>query len=734
MVCWIWAAVVVTAMALSCLGSAPSVDAAAFGPPTVLVPTWVPNGNVDALTSSGDTIYVGGDFSRWTTPTGAAAVVDRDAGGVDGRWWPVFAGGRVVAAVADGHGGWYVGGDFSVVGGEERAGLVHLRANHTLDRGWDPPRLGAISALFVAEGRVYVSGGSAVTVPAVRPYVVALDRERGRILPWRTSVNGPVDAMLKAGSTVYLGGDFTRIGGKQRAGVAAVDVATATVLPWNPKPQIAPCLGQGLCPYPNTVEISSLALAGSTLFLGGFFDHVGGVRRDLAAAVNLKTGRLLAWNPRLSPNSGENRVSAIVTAGSRVVIAGSFTRASGRSRNGLVIVDSLRGQPTRWTTGVRPPRSVDALVALGRTVYVGGTFDRIAGARRRNAAAIDVRQGRVTRWNPDPAGRVLSLAVTRNSVFLGGEFGGVKGVARNGLAALNAETGELLSWSAKVDGEVQALAIDGKRLYVGGRFTQVDGRRRLQLASFDLASGALTDWSPTATRALFGVLALAVADGTVFVGGEFPKVNGETKGTNFAALDALSGALRPWSVRADDSVYALAVGEGYVYAAGPFTRIGTARRAHLAKIDPADGRITDWSPRIDPCDPATVTVAGSTVYVGGCDAYLAALDANTGAKKAWAPQPERDSFIQRVAERDGTVFVGGDFHALNATPQNAIAAVDAVSGNLLSWDPHVSGFAPVSGYDLPSVDAIAFVGPFTALGGNFMGIMGAPRLGFALLR
>jgi hypothetical protein len=125
------------ALAVSSFASSGVAYGAVPALPGVLVSTWVPDGGVDALLSSGDTIYVGGYFSRWTAATGTAAVVDRGAGVVD-TTWPIFAGGRVVAGAADGHGGWYIGGAFSFVGGAAHQGLAHIQADHTVDSEWAP--------------------------------------------------------------------------------------------------------------------------------------------------------------------------------------------------------------------------------------------------------------------------------------------------------------------------------------------------------------------------------------------------------------------------------------------------------------------------------------------------------------------------------------------------------------------------------------------------------------------
>ena len=173
--------VLAIALAAACAAAArPTATAAQVLDRTI---PWT-NGAVHALAIAGDTLYIGGAFSAVNgTFTGGHAALDPVTGELDRRW--PEAGGSVLACVADGSGGWYVGGTFSSFAGVARAGLAHLRADGSLD-GWNP------------------------------------------------GANGFVTALARIGPVVYAGGAFTTAGGQPRARLAAFDAATGAVLDWNP--------------------------------------------------------------------------------------------------------------------------------------------------------------------------------------------------------------------------------------------------------------------------------------------------------------------------------------------------------------------------------------------------------------------------------------------------------------------------------------------------------------------
>ncbi len=161
---------------------------------------------IDAIARGPDgSIYVGGGFTREQRPTGAGIALTQSGDGASTLPFPQVAG-TIKAVVDDGHGGWYVGGEFDRIGGTVVHNLAHLTVAGAVDTTWTP------------------------------------------------DPNGAVDTLLRPGTRMYVGGEFTVLGGQERSHLAAVDTVTGTVTDFNPKAESA---------------IQSLALWDTTVYAGG---------------------------------------------------------------------------------------------------------------------------------------------------------------------------------------------------------------------------------------------------------------------------------------------------------------------------------------------------------------------------------------------------------------------------------------------------------------------------------
>src|SRR5438128_2712667 len=105
---------------------------------------WITDGTVRATALSGNTLYIGGDFSYVGPNNGGFARLDATSGMVVPGSHHVN--GTVYAVAPDGHGGWFIGGSFEKVGDEPRSNLAHFRSDGTLD-GWNPGADGPVLAL-----------------------------------------------------------------------------------------------------------------------------------------------------------------------------------------------------------------------------------------------------------------------------------------------------------------------------------------------------------------------------------------------------------------------------------------------------------------------------------------------------------------------------------------------------------------------------------------------------------
>jgi hypothetical protein len=130
---------------------------------------------------------------------------------------------------------------------------------------------------------------------------------------------------------------------------------------------------------------------------------------------------------------------------------------------------------------------------------------------------------------------------------------------------------------------------------------------------------------------------------------------------------------------------------------------------------------------------------GNTIYVGGDFAKvgperrvgLAAVDAVTGTLNPW--RADANGWVNALAmSSDDRLFVAGRFDTIADEPRTSLAAVDATTGDLTPWNPVPTGqIGPYPYYGPPRMYAVATLGHDVFVGGNFSGIGGASRIGFA---
>jgi hypothetical protein len=327
----------------------------------------------------------------------------------------------------DGRGGWFLAGSFPSIGGVACRNLAHVDASGKVDRRWCP-----------------------------RP-----DGDR-------------VSLMARTGDTLYVTGDFTRIGGADRHWAAAISVRTGRATSWQ--------AGEAFAGRPFGLQaIDALAAGAGRVFLGNSRRFLGG-SGPIMAALDARTGRALAWNPRLDAKgcSGcDLQVCAIAVAGRSVYVAGDFTHAGGLRRVGLASLDAVTARPTAWQAntdelavqGGDPCSELSwGLATSGRTVYASGGFSRINGVPRYGIAAIDGNAGRLRSWVPTlpgSFGSVSAFAVDSSSAVIAYDFG-VDSI-RFGVRVVDTSTGRSVRWSHEQPCCIWIAGIDGGRVLLGGR-------------------------------------------------------------------------------------------------------------------------------------------------------------------------------------------------------------------------------------------------------------------------
>ena len=431
-------------------------------------------------------------------------------------------------------------------------------------------------------------------------------------------------------------------------------------------------------------------------------------------------------NPALWVTNG--RVLAIVPEGNTIYIGGAFSWV-GPATGGGVPLSAATGelvQPFPEVLGTVYATTPDGAGGW----YIGGRFSAVGGVPRSNLAHI-LADGSVAPWAPSVNDLVLALAVSGSTVYIGGYFTSVGGQTRNYIAALDATTGAATAWDPSAGSRwpcfVTALAVSGSTVYVGGWFTTIGGQTRNRIAALDATTGAATAWNPNANSYLN---VLAVSGNVVYVGGAFDSIGGRAR-NHIAALDATTGIATAWKPDANGIVSDLAVSGSVVYAGGSFGTIGAQARNYIAALDATTGAPTDWDPNPS-ASVRCLAVSGSTVYVGGdfgsiggqARNYIAALDATTGTATAW--NPNASGPVNVLAVSGSTVYAGGSFTGIGGQTRNCIAALDATTGAATAWNPNANG-------SNGSVGDLAVSGGTLYAGGAFWSIGGQARSYIAAL-
>jgi hypothetical protein len=457
----------------------------------------------------------------------------------------------------------YVGGDFTQVGGGNRAGLAAVDVTS-----------GIVQAAFPQVG-----------------------------------IGESVNALLVSGNTLYVGGQFSTIGGVSRHNLAAIQISTGTVIsgfdagPFTTEPNVA---------------VSSLASASGKLYVGGNFDSIGGTAVLSLAVLDPSTGENQEVDFDIKFNLTSGYVSTLTTIGPILYVGGFFTEVANLERYHLAAIDTATDQITPWSVrvakGPENDRLVDVVATDGNDLFVGGNFNTIGAVARNNMASFYVSTGEATDWNPNVSGVVSAIVNHGDHIYIGGDFSQVGGQFRDFIAGFDAE-GDLLPFSPDIFlgafNGVRTLLVDGDYLYAGGAIL-INGTQG-NLARYDLTDGSLTSWNPSP----LGPVNALVKDGsTLYVGGEFTEIGGQLR-NSIAALDINTGNATSWNPDSSNAIYSLAVGPSVVYASGNFSTIGGAERYGLAAIDKTTGLATAWNPNPSSSGTRRVELSDSHLLIGG---------------------------------------------------------------------------------------------------------------------
>ncbi|MGL5809524.1 MAG: hypothetical protein ACRCYQ_06250, partial [Nocardioides sp.] len=321
-----------------------------------------------------------------------------------------------------------------------------------------------------------------------------------------------------------------------------------------------------------------------------------------------------AWVP-------DGPVWAIATTASRIYLGGEFSKltnpVTGASvaRDNLAAIDRSSGDPVAgWapsvvgnsaeldSAGLRTNPAVAALaIGPGDSVFVGGDFASIGGTSQRFAAKVSPGGSVSSAWRPNLDDRVWDFDVRGSRVYVAGRFTKAGGLDRRGVAKLSTTNAAADSgWNARVGGAgaVRAVAVGDGTVYLGGTFERIGTREQSFLASVDAGSGADTGWAP-APQCGSDAVPCRTWDLAVDSSRVYAAIGGEPGGKAVAWATAPRRNAPVWSARTDGDVQAVTVRDGVAYFGGHFgaqvtSTNGTRSRRQFFAANAATGAVLPY--------------------------------------------------------------------------------------------------------------------------------------------
>jgi len=630
--------------------------------------------------------------------------------------------GRAVYTVlAAPDGGFYAGGDFTMIAGQRRQNLAKFKADGSLDTSFNQSGScdGAITSLAVQKnGHLFVGGSFTVFNGTPCHGIVSLNAD-GTLDPAFNVASGPnglVQAIaVQADGRLLIAGAFTQINGVARGNIArlnangSLDTSFDAGSNTGDEVNLIAIQSDGQILFggirygyrgPTTSFLERTDANGTQdtsfrcymssssyyclfyaltvqsngqILVGGDFssyDMASDVTYDNLARLNADGSLDVSFKSDI--NSGIIVCALAVQLDGQILAAGINGQALGVSTqfvrlntNGsLDSTFSIDSGFWRFEYGY-PDSPKLALQADGRVV-VAGTFEKLNGVAAVNLARLTETGALDTSFNSSAqrlAAPALVTALPGGKFLAGGDFTWVNDTACNRIARLNAN-GSLdtaFNPGSGFDAKVEVLAVqaDGKML-VGGRFTTFNGTTRNRIARLNTNGTLDTRFNP-GNAFDNDVTAITVQnDGKILVGGHVNDTNKSPIG-KIVRLNA-NGTIDSTFTAQVGSIASIATivvqADGRIFIGGDFSAADTTPKLSIARLNKNGTIDTSFKADIgDPSDQFACTVKTVTLLADGRSIVSGYWTASYG-------RGEDSYFIYRLkvnGERDTTFNPGEGF-------------------------------------------------------------------------
>jgi hypothetical protein len=631
---------------------------------TTLPLNYSPDGPINSIITKGDTLIVGGNFNHVGKYTGGGALLSPNTDEPD-LLFPKING-TIKSSSSDGNGGFYILGSFfkeSENASESKVRIEHILANNTFNPNFS------------------------------------------------LTLSSPhINHILYHNGILYIGSDVTyTIDGQAVDKLSAINVTTKAIQSWIP----------ALTVSVGNTAVNRIFAKGHSLYIIGNFGEVGGIAREDAAAIQIGTGTVKAWNPR--PN-WVNYISYadMVFYNDKIVIGGSFNNNGQLSvfKHACAIVDTLSGQNFNYlfvAGGLFGNNGeylywgavVSRLQIKDNTLfaYTWGTFDTRVTALNLNIVNLD---------NPPYGSGYLwikyfnviaqpeEMVVIDNSLFLmGSYFEKVYTTNQNndpanferdiiGGAKLDLATGNLQNWFPNPTdwnwNFIWTMSVSNNKIFIGGNFTHLNSHKRVGVYMYNTATETVLPFKidfkleyPSTE-----VNSMKLSGENLYVGGGLSWL--AQRDYSILGFNLNSGNILNWyppNLGFSSQVNAIEVNNQFVFVGGNNLSepAGGLGRINLFAVDKVTGVLNSWSPNPN-FAVLTLSLSHNQLYVGGGFTNIsgqnrnrvASFDISNLSLNNW--NPNSNSAVYAIHPKGGVMWLAGNFSNVGGANRNNIAGVD----------------------------------------------------------
>ncbi|MBP7496842.1 MAG: T9SS type A sorting domain-containing protein [Bacteroidales bacterium] len=608
--------------------------------------------------------------------------------------------------ISDNKKGWYVGGNFTTLGGIATQRIARINEDLSVDTNFIqkiPISYGGvynIYTMFLDDEHLYICTLHKLQVEGKNyDYVIRLNSRTGELdTSWRPNPDAIVRTVKTNDTAIFIGGDFRKVYGKTAYKFAALSKINNDLSGWradalvltdtiqsfvnkieikndniyvggrftskiNNKNTVALCRlnSKGLIDTTFTFnmvswypEVYTMLVKDSLLYFAGHFSlNKDGLQRNHIAAYNIEKNKLAQWNPGdiYYNNLGINSPHWVIANSADTLFVSCFN------------IDSVQHLPIKnlialnTATGIvynnfspKPNATVISMAASNSKLLFSGAFDYLKYQSPTILMGLDLKN---LKWHLPKVinGSFLQskIKILEGKLYISGQkmSSGVFGEERNCLAVLDPKTFNLLPFNLPAlsnDALINDFSLNNDKLYIAGSFSSINNQQRNNLACFDIKDNILTEWNPSSKLTINNLL---VEKDKIFT------ITSTGQGDNLM------------------SAY---------------------KRNSLAKINICDNKIEDWQPDIGYSTIKDMLISGDTIFIAGnfqsvnatSIKNLAAIHKNMGGLFTdWRPEP--DNQVNKIFKIEEKMFVCGNFNNIANQPAKGFAVINYKDGTLNPW-------------------------------------------------